>query len=243
MKKNNIIKLSSLYLNFSFQKVTIIIFSLSLILMTTFMFIISNPWITNEEYLLNYEGFHDNYFRLSLLIIEIFNGIIIASFIITLIINANSFDFLFISNNKRMYLSISKIITLLLILFALTLFEFIILNVVALTRYSLYKININSILILLFIFLSMIFEAGLSMLLTTLVNSIFIPMIILFVGIIIRLLSSSFPKIEEITSKIFPIINISGTDIIFNSYLTTPILSILFYIIYVFYYNIKDLKD
>ena len=243
MKKNNIIKLSSLYLNFSFQKVTIIIFSLSLILMTTFMFIISNPWITNEEYLLNYEGFHDNYFRLSLLIIEIFNGIIIASFIITLIINANSFDFLFISNNKRMYLSISKIITLLLILFALTLFEFIILNVVALIRYSLYKININSILILLFIFLSMIFEAGLSMLLTTLVNSIFIPMIILFVGIIIRLLSSSFPKIEEITSKIFPIINISGTDIIFNSYLVTPILSILFYIIYVFYYNIKDLKD
>jgi len=243
MKKNNIIKLSSLYLNFSFQKVTIIIFSLSLILMTTFMFIISNPWITNEEYLLNYEGFHDNYFRLSLLIIEIFNGIIIASFIITLIINANSFDFLFISNNKRMYLSISKIITLLLILFALTLFEFIILNVVALARYSLYKININSILILLFIFLSMIFEAGLSMLLTTLVNSIFIPMIILFVGIIIRLLSSSFPKIEEITSKIFPIINISGTDIIFNSYLVTPILSILFYIIYVFYYNIKDLKE
>ncbi len=243
MKKNNIIKLSSLYLNFSFQKVTIIVFSLSLILMTTFMFIISNPWITNEEYLLNYEGFHDNYFRLSLLIIEIFNGIIIASFIITLIINANSFDFLFISNNKRMYLSISKIITLLLILFALTLFEFIILNVVALARYSLYKININSILILLFIFLSMIFEAGLSMLLTTLVNSIFIPMIILFVGIIIRLLSSSFPKIEEITSKIFPIINISGTDIIFNSYLATPILSILFYIIYVFYYNIKDLKD
>ncbi len=243
MKKNNIIKLTSLYLNFTFQKVTIIIFSLSLILMTIFMFIISNPWITNEEYLLNYEGFHDNYFRLSLLIIEIFNGIIIASFIITLIINANSFDLLFISNNKRMYLSISKIITLVLILFALSLFEFIILNVVALTKYSLYKININSILILLFIFLSMVFEAGLSMLLTTLVNSIFIPMIVLFVGIIIRLLSSSFPKIEEITSNIFPIINISSNDIVFNSYLVTPILSILFYIIYVFYYNIKDLKD
>ena len=243
MKKNNIIKLTSLYLNFTFQKVTIIIFSLSLILMTIFMFIISNPWITNEEYLLNYEGFHDNYFRLSLLIIEIFNGIIIASFIITLIINANSFDLLFISNNRRIYLSISKIITLVLILFALSLFEFIILNVVALTKYSLYKININSILILLFIFLSMIFEAGLSILLTTLVNSIFIPMIVLFVGIIIRLLSSSFPKIEEITSNMFPIINISGNDIIFNSYLVTPILSILFYIIYVFYYNIKDLKD
>ena len=243
MKKNNIIKLTSLYLNFTFQKVTIIIFSLSLILMTIFMFIISNPWITNEEYLLNYEGFHDNYFRLSLLIIEIFNGIIIASFIITLIINANSFDLLFISNNRRIYLSISKIITLVLILFALSLFEFIILNVVALTKYSLYKININSILILLFIFLSMIFEAGLSMLLTTLVNSIFIPMIVLFVGIIIRLLSSSFPKIEEITSNMFPIINISGNDIVFNSYLVTPILSILFYIIYVFYYNIKDLKD
>ena len=48
MKKNNIIKLTSLYLNFTFQKVTIIIFSLSLILMTIFMFIISNPWITNE---------------------------------------------------------------------------------------------------------------------------------------------------------------------------------------------------
>lgn len=243
MKKNNALKLTSLYTNFSFQKITIIILSISLISMVLFMFIISNPWISNEEYLLNYEGFHDNYFRLSLLIIEIFNGIIIASFVITLIINANSFDFLFISNNKRMYLSISKIITLLLIFMALTLFEFIILNVVALLKYSLYKININSILILLFIFLSMLFEAGLSMLLTTLVNSIFIPMILLFVGIIIRLLSSSFPKIEEIISKIFPIININGNDIIFNSYLVTPILTILFFVIYVFYYNIKDLKE
>ena len=76
--KNNIIPLTSLYLNYIFSKTTLIILGISLLLMVLALVFISNPAMSEAEYLLGSDEVHNNYFRLAGFIIQVFNSIIIS---------------------------------------------------------------------------------------------------------------------------------------------------------------------
>ena len=108
--------LISLYISYIFQKGTIIIFSISLLLMLVFLILISNPWMNNTTYLLSSKDIHKAYLEQGIFIIQVFNSVIIAILVIQLFINSNSFDTLFISYAKRKNIVYMKLISILIIL-------------------------------------------------------------------------------------------------------------------------------
>ena len=100
-KECSIIDLSTLYLSYIFNKITLIIFLVAIIFIVLALLFLANPNLDLEEYILNPSSFHQNYFVQSLFILEIFNGIIIQTLVILLSIQSNSFDALFIGRMKR----------------------------------------------------------------------------------------------------------------------------------------------
>ena len=91
-KSSNLINLIKLYLSYLFQKTTIIIFSISLLLIFLIILYISNLDLDINLYLQVYDDIHLNYFTQSFFIIQLFNSIIIATITISLTINSTTFD-------------------------------------------------------------------------------------------------------------------------------------------------------
>ena len=116
MKKTKFHNLILLYLNYCFQKTTIIVFAFSLVLLIISLVGMSSINYSHESYLLNPDIFHEQYFKESLFIIQIFNSIIIATMAIILIINATSFDALFVSHMPRFLICLAKVIVLIIII-------------------------------------------------------------------------------------------------------------------------------
>lgn len=241
-EEKRIISLTSLYLNYTFQKSTIIVFSLSLVFMIVALIVIANPMYDKDSYLLDPKAFHQVYFNGALFVISLFNGIIITTISILLFLQSNSFDALFLPNTKRSMLLSSKVFSSIILFILLSLFEFILLYGIPLFLYSTYKMDYSCLLSILYLFLGMVFDFSISIILSILVPTIFSPMIVLFISIVKNMISTTFTSIKEVLSQILPLILYNGTIVVMPSAYIIPIFSLLFLFIYYLLYNIKDIK-
>ena len=243
MKKYKIRSLINLYISYIFQKGTIIVLLITLSLMSLFLVLISNPWLPNTDYLLSPTDIHRGYFEQGIFIIQVFNSVIVATLVIQMIINSNSFDTLFISYIDRKNITYIKLVTLSLVLMALILFEVLILYLVPIFRYSMYKMEIENIVIIPYLMITILFELSISMLLSILFQSIFVPMGILFTSIIIKAISS-IANVKKIFSYFIPIIYIDKMNSVVDikALMVGLVLSIVFVLIYIRIYKYKDIK-
>ena len=235
--------LISLYISYIFQKGTIIIFSISLLLMLVFLILISNPWMNNTTYLLSSKDIHKAYLEQGIFIIQVFNSVIIAILVIQLFINSNSFDTLFISYAKRKNIVYMKLISILIILFIIILFEVIILYLIPTIRYSLFKIELDNLIIIPYLLLSISFELAISILLSTIFQTVFMPMSVLFVSIILKAISS-IKKLKEILAYFIPIIYINDMNpsIELSTIIVAIVIVLASIIIQIKIYETKDIK-
>ena len=241
-KECSLIDLATLYLSYIFNKITLIIFCIALLFIVLSLLFLANPFLDIEEYILNPEAFHQNYFKEGLFILEIFNGIIIATLVILLSIQSNSFDALFIGRMKRIRISLSKIIVISVILLFLSLFEFFILYLYPILIFRDYVIQIVDIRVIGYFYLSSLFTYTLSNLLCNLVQSIFIPMIVLFLDLVKGIIASSFKDMNYVLSYILPILNYEKGSVYSESVFVSILWIGFFILLYIFIYNIKDIK-
>jgi hypothetical protein len=241
-KEKKLISLTSVYLNYTFQKATILVFSISLAFMVIALTVIANPMYDRNSYLLSPESYHQVYFNGALFVINLFNGIIITTISILLFLQSNSFDALFLPNTKRSMLLSIKILASVILFLLLSLFEFVLLYGIPLFLYSSYKMDISSMLTILYLFLGMIFDFSISIILSILVPTIFSPMIVLFISLVKNMISTTFFSIKEVISEILPLLTYNNGIIIMPSVYIIPIFSLLFLFIYYLLYNIRDIK-
>lgn len=245
MKKNNhkISSLIGLYISYIFQKGTLIIFGVSLILMLVFLVIVANPWLENYQYLLSSKDIHRGYLEQAVFIVQVFNSVILATIVIQIIINSSSFDSLFVSYVNRRNIAIAKILALGIVLFLLILFEVFILYLIPTFKFSLYKPDVKDLIIILYLSISIVFELMLSIFLTTLTQSIFMPMALLFASIILKAISS-IAKLRDILAYFIPMIYIDdmSAKLELKTVIIAGVLSIAFSFLYFNLYSSKDLK-
>ncbi len=241
-KEKKLISLTSLYLNYTFQKATILVFSISLVFMVIALIVIANPMYDRNSYLLSQESYHQVYFNGALFVINLFNGIIITTISILLFLQSNSFDALFLPNTKRSMLLSIKILASVILFLLLSLFEFVLLYGIPLFLYSSYKMDISSMLTILYLFLGMIFDFSISIILSILVPTIFSPMIVLFISLVKNMIFTTFSSIKEVIAEILPLLTYNNGIILMPSVYIIPIFSLLFLFIYYLLYNIKDIK-
>jgi hypothetical protein len=241
-KEKKLISLTSVYLNYTFQKATILVFSISLAFMVIALTVIANPMYDRNSYLLSPESYHQVYFNGALFVINLFNGIIITTISILLFLQSNSFDALFLPNTKRSKLLSIKILASVILFLLLSLFEFVLLYGIPLFLYSSYKMDISSMLTILYLFLGMIFDFSISIILSILVPTIFSPMIVLFISLVKNMISTTFFSIKEVISEILPLLTYNNGIIIMPSVYIIPIFSLLFLFINYLLYNIRDIK-
>ena len=242
-KSFNLISLIKLYLGYLFQKSTIIVFSISLILILLIIFYVSNPFMKVEDYLLGYNEVHLNFFTQSYFVVQLFNSIIIATIAIILAINSISFDTLFVSHTSRVKICLAKIIACIIVLFILSIYEILVINIIPLIRYPMYKINADIFLDIFYLFLSSLTETVISFLLSTAIPIIFVPMIFMFVAIVIKLLSNNFTSFREIIVKIIPIVDVTYKGVKCDAAMLAPIWILLLGMLYFSVYAIRDLKQ
>jgi len=242
-RKKNYKSLIFLYLSFILNKKTIIAIIISLLFLTGSLVFISN--IENEtDYLISPLSFHQSYFNLSILIMEILNGILIAFFVLNLSINSLSFDTLFVSYVKRTKLALIKLIVVILLLFILLIIEFGIIMLIALLRFSLFKLTKELAITFLYNYIAMIFEALASIALTEIFSMMITPLFVLFSFLIIRILMNNFKKISDSFINYFPytIYNSKNNLFEFGNLLIIIVMILFLTIIYIEIYSIKDFK-
>ncbi len=244
MKKKNykITSLISLYLNYIFQKTTLIVLLISLFLMVTILVVIANPSLSDTDYLLGFKDIHNAYFEQSLFVIQVFNSIIVTTVVITIIINSISFDSLFVSYVPRYIICISKLCAILIIIFGIILFEVMIVYLIPLLKYDLYKTSIENFSLLGYLLLTTFFELMLEVFLSTLIPTIFVPMSFLFIFIVMKAIMHSLNRVKDIISSFIPVIETSDSIYTSNGILVGMIWIILLSFLYFSIYNVKDLK-
>ncbi len=235
--------LIGLYISYLFQKLTLIIFGIAIISMMIILIVLSNPWLENTNYLLSAADIHRGYFEQGIFVIQVFNSIIIATIVIQLFINSSSFDALFLSYIPRNKLCIIKLLALSIIISLLILFEVLALYLIPILRYSQYKPSIGDLMILIYLSISVIFEIVISVLLTTLFQSIFIPMVVLFLSVISKAISS-IDKLKDILSYAIPLVRIKDTSAYLevHTVIISLIISIIMVLLYFIIYNKKDIR-
>lgn len=238
-------KLFSIYFNFIFQKSTLIIFLLSIIILSICLLLCSNPGYDKIDYIKYSSDFHLMYFKQSNLIIQIFNSIIVVTFVISITLQTNNFDVLFISYTSRNKIALFKIINISIILFLLIIYELALFLGIGLIFYSDFIPNITTFFSFFGMYIIMMFEFSVCILFTSFIPIILTPMIFLFVFFVIKLLCNNYNMISNFFSKLIPIININQKNLYFEIH--NPILCIiwilLLLIIYINIYTIKDLKQ
>ena len=244
-KKSSFLSLCNLYNSFILQKSTLIILIITLILFGVGLYYFSNPGFLIEDYLKSKNDFHQSYFSQGLFIIQILNSIIIVSLCYNFSIKSINFDVLFLSFNSRKKITLAKIITSAFIMLIFLLLEMIIMLLIPLIIYPSFKLSIDLLLTFLYLYIIMLFEFFLSLLFTTIVNTIFTPMAILFVEITIKILFNNVTAIKDNLKDFIPYISYNKVDNIFtlNSPLIVCLWVVLVMLLYIQVYSMKDIKE
>lgn len=243
-RKYKISNLISLYLNNIFQKPILIVFLISILLMSACVLIASNPWLDSLDYLKSSNDFHLMYFQQGILIIQIFNSVIVSSLVISIVIHSSGFDALFISYIPRRNICIVKLINISFIILILALYEMILFIGVGLFVYPNFYPNLMTFIGFLYLYITMMFEVIISILMTTLFPIVLVPMSILFIFLVLRLICNNYTIIMEYISNFIPLLRLNKDNLDFE--MTNPILSVIWillcFILYINVYSIKDLK-
>lgn len=233
--------LVSLNLALIFQKTTIIIYLIGITITGVCLFFIANPFMEDFTYLAGSNDIHISYFNQSLFIIELFNSIILIAIIINISISSNSFDSLFISYTKRGKIIIAKILALAIINLIIIALDSILLFGIPLILYSNYGLSIESLKMIGFLYLLIFFESSIAMMLSGIIQSIFIPILVSFTAVVFRVMCMNFTIINNTLKSYIPIIKIS-TIVTCDAFIPAIIWSILTLIIYSSVYSIKDIR-
>ncbi len=243
-RKNKLWNLINLYFEFSFQKSTIIIGILSILIMIFGIYFVSNPWLIKSEYLEASKDYHFMFLSQSLLIIQIFNSIIVTTIVISLTIQSYAFDILFISYIPRKKICLSKIIVLYLLCLLLCGFEILLIYSIGFIRFSNFTFSYEVLNSYFFLFLSLLFECMVSLNISTIFPILFTPMVFLFVSLVLKIICNNFDIIYKGLSTAIPLVKINYMQIIFE--IKNPVLTILwiilFALLYISIYEIKDIR-
>jgi hypothetical protein len=134
---------------------------------------------------------------------------------------------------------------MILLLFILLIIEFGIIMLIALLRFSLFKLTKELTVTFLYNYIAMIFEALASIALTEIFSMMITPLFVLFSFLIIRILMNNFKKISDSFINYFPYTIYNSKNNLFEfGNLLIIIVMILFLttIIYIEIYSIKDFK-
>lgn len=241
-KEHSLIKLIELYINYIFNRTTIIVLLISFILMILFLFVISDVKLDLSLYQQMPLEIHNNYFKQAIFILSLFNGVINTSIVITLSTNSEMFDRLFISYTTRKKICIAKLFAYLISIVLVILIEALILYFIPLMMYPSFIIDINIVFLLLYLLLQVILECVISMVLVTMVSNIFIPMIVMFIFTVFRIICNNFSIVLESMSLYFPVIEVENGKCMMNSVAFIPMYIVFFIIFYILIYEIKDLS-
>ena len=214
-KRKNLKSLFSLYGSFILNFKTIIAIIISLIILACALYYLSRI-DDSKNYMENPLIYHQSYFNLAILIINLLNGVLIAFLVMNISINSLSFDILFIPYIKREKISIIKLLTIFIILFILLTMEFIIISLIALIQFKCYKIDFNFVLSFYYSFISLIFETLISIALTEIFNVIITPLFVLFIFLIIRVLMNNYNKIKDLFYDYIPYLIYNSKENVFE---------------------------
>lgn len=243
--KYNGLSLVDLYLGYIFQKSTIIIFSIAILVMIGLGIVASNPGYNKIDYALGSDDFHNLYLNQMILYIQIFNCIISATLAINLAIQAISFDTMFASYISRRRICLAKLMAVILVQLLIIIIEIIIVYSIGLLVYPNFKIDITAIKSLTNLISSSLFNSILNILFTTIIPIIFIPMILLLINIVILILCNNYGNIYSIMCNLIPLLKaeITNNTFVLEAPIIKIILVILLGFIYISIYEIKDLKN
>lgn len=242
MRKREKLRLIKLYLAYHLNKSFLIIIGLLSILLIIVLCVNLGLPLNKAEYLENTAFYHINYLDQSIYIINIVNSVIIAALIGNEINSISSFDPMFISHIKRSKLISSKIITNIILILFIFLFEFCLMYLLGVIFYSNFVFTIKDLLIFGYLMLYFIQLILIGELLSIIINNFFVTIFIFLFSFIVNILS----KIENLKKYIymfFPFIEINSI----NNYklnLNVPIFlifNILCYLIILILFEKKDI--
>lgn len=205
MKNKKKIKLLNLYLAYHFNKVSLLIFVISLILLSIVFLLNSGFPLENIDYLKNYAGYHQHYFEQSVFFMQIINGVIIA-FLIGLEVNStSSFDTMFVASKSRFSVIISRIISILIIIIIFITFEILLLNLIAVIVFNYYTFDFKSLFLIFYLFFQGLEVLLISEFIGLIFDSYFISILSFIFNFLIIILSRNM-EIKEVLFNYFPIV-------------------------------------
>ena len=238
MKKNN--SLINLYLNYLINRLNIIFIVGIIIVLISYLLIMINNNYSEINYLYNPEEFHNLYLKQGLLIIYILNSIIIFLISYTFNINSVGYDVLFVSNNSRYKITITKLSLSYIIIFIINYLEIVILFSFALEKYQYFKIN-DMFLCFIVLFISTYLELIISYIISTIFTHLTAPLVVVVVAFVYRIIIQNNDNLYNLLNKIVPLIDLN------NQNMYGVLFGILYIaigmIIYSLLYSVKELKN
>lgn len=247
MKKNSktkIGKLIYLYMCLIFQKTTIIILIISFILMLLGLILFSNPSQVQSDYILAANDIHKAFFQQGVLLTQIFNIIIIVSVVIVINITSNAFDLFFISSTSRYKICLAKFICMILFSLLITMVEMLLIYLIAFLRFNRLMFIKEMFISNIFIIITLVFDSLLSLCTSTLISSIFVPMMFLFISIIIKVIINNYNNVNDLISLFYPVIELNNKNVIeMENFYIIGVWIVLLLFLYISIYNVKEIKN
>ena len=236
--KNNI--LLSLYTSYIFQRTTKLVITISFIILTLFLYFNASSLSNDSKYLINYEDIHNAYFSQSILVVEILNSIICCIISYLLASNSLSFDSLFISYISRKKIYVSKIIVIFIVVLNIILIEELLILGLGTFKFSRLVIDYQVFLSFIYLYISLMFEVLVYLLLSSISNNIFVPIIGLFVSIVTKITLNNNSKLICYIEEFIPTINIDSFILKMNN----PIIGFIYIILFsLLFLSVNEIKE
>jgi hypothetical protein len=226
-KRNNFNLLFNINVRMAFNKKSIIAIIFSFLILILYLTYISYNSYVAEEYLSSYNDVHSIYLKEGLSLVNIINSLLTMVLITTLFVNTDSFDSMYVSYIPRNIISKSKIWTLIFLELIMIIIEYLALTIPAVIIFPYYKIEINNLYILGYITIYGMIQTGVTILLISLMNNNFIPMLGFIISFVLQIFASNFKdKFEGI--KYFVPINYMNYNVPYIGFMIF-FMSMLFY--------------
>lgn len=161
-------KLIKIYFSNLINPFSIILFLIILLAITLFLYVFSGYKWNELDYILYHESYYLDFFSNSILFITIANYLVVTYLIMNeAFIKTIRLDNILVPRFKRLSVFISKVFVFLVIILVLLLMEYLLLNIMSSVLFSFYYFNINSIIILINLFLELVFFYGIGFLIIT----------------------------------------------------------------------------
>lgn len=211
MKKNNLIKVLKLYFSYHINYLSIITLSVVLLIWVIVLLLNSMFSASDFEYQLNSLAIENNYFKQSIFFMQIINTVLVSFVVSSQISNIYQFDSMFVTNVKRSTIVYGKLIINSIILFIVIIFEILLMFFIASISFSKYIFEINSLILIIYIFIPLFEFILFSQLLLVILPSHFISVLIFIISILLTILNQN-SELKEQIYLIFPYLDFQGIN-------------------------------